>query len=293
MADGSGTPAAPAVRDLVRIALEEDVGTGDLTTRWTVPASTRAVARIRTREHGVVAGMEPAGEVFRLAEPELEVEARVDDGRAVEEGDVLLELRGPLRGILTAERTALNFLGRLSGIATLTRRFVRELAGTDARVTDTRKTTPGWRRLEKAATRAGGAVNHRLGLHDMVLIKENHLRAAGGVAEALARAVPRAREQGVPVAVEVADLDQLEDALRGDPDRILLDNMSPEVLERAVERVRRRGEDRPALEASGGITLEDVRRIAETGVDLISVGALTHSAPALDLTLLVDRTGER
>lgn len=293
MAEGSGRPAGAAVRDLARAALEEDVGTGDLTTRWTVPASTRAVARIRAREPGVVAGMEPAREVFRLAEPELDLEARVGDGGAVEEGDVLLELRGPLRGILTAERTALNFLGRLSGIATLTRRFVQELAGTGARVTDTRKTTPGWRRLEKAATRAGGAVNHRLGLHDMVLIKENHLRAAGGVTEALARAVPRARERGVPVAVEVADLDQLAEALRGDPDRILLDNMSPEVLGRAVECVLRRGQDRPELEASGGITLGDARRIAETGVDLISVGALTHSAPALDLTLLVDRTGER
>lgn len=274
--------------ELVRAALAEDVGDGDCTTEWTVPAGLRGRSRIVAREGGVLAGTGVAAEVARQAgRGELELAWSAGDGDRVEAGDVLARLAGPLARVLVAERTMLNFLGRLSGVATCTARFVEAAVGTRARITDTRKTTPGWRRLEKAATRSGGAVNHRMGLHDMVLIKENHVRAAGGVRAALRAALPAAREAGVPVEVEVTDLAELAEALGEVPDRILLDNMAVRTLERAVERARRAGSD-VLLEASGGITLDTVRPVAETGVDLISVGSITHSAPALDLSMLVE-----
>lgn len=278
---------------LVRAALEEDVGPGDVTTEWSVPPGRTGRARIVARESGVASGVHAAVRAFRILDDDLAVEPWVEEGGEVSAGEAVLEVAGRLRPILTAERTALNFLARLSGIASLTRRYVRAVEGTGCAVTDTRKTTPGWRRLEKAATRAGGAVNHRFGLFDMVLVKENHARAAGGIGPALELVLPAAREHGVEVEVEVDRLEQLEEALAGRPDRILLDNMSPGTLSRAVERVADAGEPRPLLEASGGVTLDSIRDVAGTGVDFVSVGALTHSAPALDLSLLVDRVEDR
>jgi nicotinate-nucleotide pyrophosphorylase (carboxylating) len=195
-----------------------------------------------------------------------------------------MEIGGPLRSILTAERVALNFLGRLSGIATLTREFVRAVEGTRARIVDTRKTTPGFRLLEKDAVRHGGGMNHRFGLHDMVLIKDNHIAACGGVVEAL-EAVEKRNDKGLPVEIEVTSMKELDRVLRNPPDRILLDNMSVRDMSEAAHRVRGLGSRRPELEASGNVSLGTVGAIAATGVDLISVGALTHSAPAADLSL--------
>lgn len=286
--------AAPAseralsTRELVEAALAEDVGDGDRTTLWTVPEDARGRATVLSRARGVVAGTAPAGLVFRLLDAELKLRWLLADGARVEPEQPVLEVRGALRPILTGERTALNFLGRLSGIATLTARFVEAVAGTGCRITDTRKTTPGWRALEKEATVAGGAVGHRRGLYDMVLIKENHIRAAGGVREALRAARARAGRERLQVEVEVRTVEELEAALEEGPDRILLDNMTLPELRRAVGRVRSLPPPHPLLEASGGIDLRSVRAVARTGVDLVSVGAITHSAPALDLTLLVD-----
>lgn len=282
-------PRGPlSVPELVAAALADDVGAGDRTTQWTVPEEAAGRARIVAREAGVVAGTGPATETFRLVGPDTDVRWRRGEGERVGAGGVVAVVGGRVAALLTAERTALNFLARLSGIASATARHVEAVEGTGCRVTDTRKTTPGWRALEKAATAAGGAVNHRSGLHDMVLIKENHVRAAGGVRAALAAAVPPAREAGIPVEVEVGTLAELDDALDGAPDRILLDNMDVPDLREAVRRASSSGDDRPVLEASGGITLETIRAVAETGVDLVSVGRLTHSAPALDVSMLLE-----
>ncbi|MFQ5677840.1 MAG: carboxylating nicotinate-nucleotide diphosphorylase [Gemmatimonadota bacterium] len=273
---------------LVDAALAEDVGDGDRTTRWVVPSGASGRARIVARMAGVVAGTGPAERAFRRLDPRLQVAWRVEDGGRVAPDSEVGEIRGSLRAILTGERTALNFLSHLSGVATLTARFVEAVRGTDCRITDTRKTLPGWRELEKAATAAGGAVNHRRGLYDMVLLKENHLRVAGGVERALRAVAEPADREDLVIEVEVGDLRELQEALACRPDRILLDNMPAESLRKAVERVRQVEGSRPLLEASGGVELETVREVAETGVDLISVGALTHSAPALDLSLLVE-----
>lgn len=272
---------------LVRLALAEDVGPGDRTTEWTVPADRAGTAVAVAKETLVVAGGEVAREVFRAVDASLGVELLLRDGADASPGDEVLTVRGPVGPILTAERTALNFLGRLSGIATLTRRYVDAVAGTGARIVDTRKTAPGYRLLDKAAVRAGGGENHRMGLYDMVLIKENHIAAAGGIGAAVRRVREHDRNDGpgLAVEVEVTDLAELEEALELGVDRVLLDNMEPEMLERCVERARRLGDERPELEASGNVTLETVRRVATTGVDLVSVGALTHSAPAADLSL--------
>lgn len=288
---GRASARAPAPGDalerLVERALAEDVGDGDRTTEWTVPAGMTGRACIVVKAEGVIAGTEAAGRVFRRLDPTLEVAWRSADGAGVAPGDVVAELAGPLRAILTGERTALNFLGRLSGVATLAARFVEAVRGTGCRIVDTRKTTPGWRALEKAAAAAGGARNHRMGLYDMVLVKENHARAAGGIRAALAAVVEHARIEGIEVEVEVRDERELEEALEGGADRILLDNMSLDALRAAVRRARQAPDPRPLLEASGGIGLSAVREVADTGVDLISVGAITHSAPTLDLSLLV------
>ncbi len=271
---------------LIRAALLEDVGAGDWTTLWTVGPGEEGVGEVVAKEPVVVAGTRAAVEVFARVDPRLRVTIDRPDGEPASKGDVLLRVEGPLRGILTGERTALNFLGRLSGIATLTRKFVESVEGTGAVILDTRKTTPGWRLLEKEAVRAGGGRNHRFGLHDMVLIKDNHRSAAGGLTPAVVR-VQRENAVGIPVEVEVDSLEELEEALALGVDRILLDNMTIEVMARAVRRVRTVGPGRPLLEASGNVTLENVRTVAETGVDLISIGALTHSAPAADLSLRV------
>jgi nicotinate-nucleotide pyrophosphorylase (carboxylating) len=277
---------------LVEAALAEDLGPGDVTSEWTVPSGAAGQAVIVSKASGVVAGVEAAAAVFRRLDPDLQVVPERGEGDGVEPGDLVLTVSGSLASILGAERTALNFLGRLSGIATSARRFADAIEGTGCRVLDTRKTTPGWRALEKRAAAAGGAVNHRTGLYDMVLIKENHIRAAGGIRTALEGALGPAREAGIEVEIEVTGFGELEQALAGNargerPQRILLDNMTMEELERCVRRVSGAEGPRPRLEASGGVTLDTVRRIAETGVDFISAGAITHSAPALDLSLQV------
>jgi len=271
---------------LIGLALEEDVGPGDWTTLWTVGNEKEGSATVFAKEALVVAGTDVATRVFQQVDPALRIVAEASDGTEVTEEMPVLSIFGSLGSILTAERTALNFLARLSGIATITRRFVKAISGTGAQILDTRKTTPGWRVLEKAAVLAGGGRNHRVGLHDMVLVKDNHLVATGGIRAAL-EGVRRGNREGLPVEVEVGDLDELEEALLLGVQRILLDNMTLETMGEAVTRARRLEKDRPLLEASGNMTLAGVRAVAETGVDFISVGALTHSAPSVDLSLRV------
>lgn len=270
---------------LIDIALAEDQGPGDWTSKWTIHARSRANAEIASKAEGIVAGLAPAAAVFQRLDPRVEIEIMIADGHAITAGDVICRLNGPARALLTGERVALNFLQRLSGIATFTRCFVDAVRGTGARILDTRKTTPGWRALEKSAVRAGGGENHREGLYDVVLIKDNHIALAGGLAEALAR-VREQNTPGLPVIVEVDGLDRLDAALGAGADRLLLDNFDVAGLLEAVRRVRRHP-DPPKLEASGNMTLERVRQVAATGVDFISVGALTHSAPALDLSMRI------
>ncbi len=270
------------ISDLVARALDEDVGSGDVTTLATVPADARARATITQKAPGVVFGLDVAEEAFRQLDADAAFERLAPEGEWREGGRVLC-IEGSARALLTAERTALNFLARLSGVATMSARFARAVDGTRAQVLDTRKTTPGLRALEKAAVAAGGAINHRFGLHDAILIKENHIEAAGGIAAAVAAA--RAAAPGLLLEVEVRDLDELEQALAAGAPRLLLDNMTPDQLREAVDRVDGRAE----LEASGGVDLETVQAAAATGVDWVSVGALTHSAPALDLSLTLER----
>jgi nicotinate-nucleotide pyrophosphorylase (carboxylating) len=276
--------------DLVERALAEDIGEGDVTTRAVVPDGAQARAVIRQKEPGVIAGMGVMREVFLHVDAELEYEAHCPEAKWREEGSVA-QVTGAAASILAAERVALNFLGRLSGIATLTARYVRAIDGTGARILDTRKTTPGLRDLEKAAVRAGGGMSHRRGLYDAILVKENHAALAGGVGRAARLALAAApelpapaRRESIAVEVEASTLGEVEEALTMGVPSILLDNMSLDELSRAVELADGRAE----LEASGGITLETVRAVAETGVDYISVGALTHSAPALDVSLLLE-----
>lgn len=283
----TGLNAGEVLDRLIDAALAEDVGDGDRTTAWVVPAERTARAAVVAKAPAVLAGVQAARRTFGRLEPGILIDGSRADGDDVGPGEVVFRVSGPARAILTAERTALNFLAHLSGIATLTRRFVEAVAGTGARITDTRKTTPAWRLLEKEAVRCGGGESHRAGLYDMVLIKENHIAAAGDIAEALAR-VPAANREGLAVEVEVRSLAEFETALRHAPDRILLDHWEVGALREAVRRVRVVGGRRPELEASGNVTLETVRAIAETGVDLISVGALTHSAPAADFSLLLE-----
>jgi nicotinate-nucleotide pyrophosphorylase (carboxylating) len=279
-------------RRLAALALEEDLGvaggaTGvpkDLTSLAVIPPDRRGQAAFVARSPGLVAGLPAAAIVFEGA---ADFQPLTPDGTAVQAGTRLAVVAGPMRAILAGERIALNFLQHLSGIATLTRRYVDAVGGLTARVLDTRKTTPGWRLLEKYAVRQGGGHNHRMGLYDGVLIKDNHLAAVGAGPSAVAEAVRRARAMhgtSIPLEIEVDDLEQLEVALRERPDIVLLDNMTPEQLREAVTR-RNNGAPGVLLEASGGVTLDTVRTIAETGVDRISVGALTHSAPALDIGL--------
>jgi len=270
------------MEDLVERALAEDVGSGDVTTEATVPAEARARATIRQKAPGVVYGLDVVEAVFRRLDPQVDVERLAEEGVWRDDGGPVLRAEGSARALLTGERTALNFLQRLSGVATAAARAARAVEGTRATVLDTRKTTPGLRALEKAAVAAGGAANHRTGLYDMVLIKENHIAAAGGI-EAAVRAA-RDRAPDLPLEVEVRDTDEIDQALAAGAQRLLLDNMTPAELEAAVAHV----DGRATLEASGGVTLENLKEIAETGVDWVSVGALTHSAPALDFSLLLE-----
>ncbi|MGH2965996.1 MAG: carboxylating nicotinate-nucleotide diphosphorylase [Solirubrobacterales bacterium] len=280
-----------SVRELVARALSEDLGAGDITSRATVPEDARAEATIVQKQAGVVFGLDAAREAFSQAgvgELEgLEPEGRWRDTVPAE----VARGRGPARGLLAAERTALNLLCHLSGVATLTARFVRAVSGTDAVILDTRKTTPGLRTLEKAAVAAGGGRNHRMGLDDAVLIKENHVALAGGLAEAVRRV--RGAEPNREVEVECRDATEVHEALEAGAGRLLLDNMKPAELRSAVavrDAAAGKTGRRPSLEASGGVTLDNVAEIAATGIDSISVGALTHSAPALDLSMLLRRT---
>ncbi len=268
-------------------ALAEDVGPGDVTSEATVPAGARARARIVQKQPGVVFGLAAVSEAMRQCGAE-DVDNLVVEGQWREEvpAEVALAV-GPARALLAAERTALNFLGHLSGVATSTARFVKCVAGTRAQILDTRKTTPGLRQLEKAAVVAGGGRNHRLGLHDAILIKENHVAVAGGVARAVHAA--RSARPDLPIEVECRNLDEIAYALGAGAERLLLDNMQAGELRQAVRlRDAEGGAAPPSLEASGGVSLETVREIAETGVDFISVGALTHSAPNLDFSLLLE-----
>lgn len=268
---------------LVRSALDEDRAFEDVTTIATVVSSRRARAALVARDAGVVCGVPVAVEAFRQLDPKVSIRIDAEDGARVEKGATVLFLTGHARGMLSAERTALNYMQRLSGIASLTRRFVDAVRGTKAKILDTRKTTPGWRQLEKYAVRAGGGTNHRMDLATAVLIKDNHLNAVDGD---VAEAVRRVREiaPGIEVEVECDRLEQVEAALAARAEIILLDNMSPALMRECVTLVK----GRALTEASGGVRLENVRAIAESGVDFISVGALTHSAPALNLALDFD-----
>jgi nicotinate-nucleotide pyrophosphorylase (carboxylating) len=274
----------PAVKALVESALAEDIGRGDLTTLLTVGENVRARATIVAKQSGVIAGLPLVRNVFRVVSGDaVDVTALVADGDSVRVGTVVASLVGPARDLLAGERLSLNMLQHLSGVATLTRRYVEAIAGTKARIIDTRKTTPGLRVLEKYAVRVGGGWNHRSGLDDGVLIKDNHIVAAGGIRKAVERA-RSAAPHTVRIEVECTDLAEVDEALAAKADAILLDNMTVETMAKAVRRVN----GRALLEASGGVTLETVRAVAETGVDLVSVGALTHSAPALDLSMKVE-----
>jgi nicotinate-nucleotide pyrophosphorylase (carboxylating) len=273
-------PSDIILEPLLRTALAEDIGSGDITTLATVSESLQATATIVAKAPGVIAGLPIAARVFALVDPSVRFQASVGEGEEVVAGQQIASLEGPARPILTGERVALNYLQHLSGIATRTATFVRLIAGTRARIVDTRKTVPGMRALAKYAVRVGGGDNHRHGLYDAVLIKENHITAAGGVGEAIRRARALAPHTS-RVEIEIERLDQLEEALGAGADIVLLDNMDPETLEQAVRRVN----GRALVEASGGVTEATVAAIAATGVDLISVGALTHSVTALDLSL--------
>jgi len=269
---------------LVRTALAEDLGGGDVTTEATVEPAARARALITQKAPGVVYGVDAAEAVFAQLDAEATFERHTREGCWREKGGPVLSIEGRARALLTGERTALNFLAHLSGVATLAARAAREVEGTGATVLDTRKTTPGLRALEKAAVAAGGASNHRAGLYDAILIKENHIAAAGGIARAVARARAHAPELAHTLEVEVRDREEIEEALAAGAPRLLLDNMDARELREAVELVA----GRARLEASGGVTIASLRELASTGIEWISMGALTHSAPALDLSLMME-----
>jgi len=290
-------PLAPAAyAHLVDLALQEDLNTSpidpdaDLTASWLVPADQRVSATIIARRPGVVAGLDVARLVFHRLDADISFYSLVDDGARLSKGDRIARIEGLARPLLTGERTALNFLQRLSGVATLTRAHVDAIAGTQTRITDTRKTTPGFRLLEKQAVLLGGGVNHRIGLYDAVLIKENHAASVGGVGEAirLAREAAAQREGAkVPIFVEAENLDEVQSLLPHAPDRIMLDNMPLDQMRQAVDIIRRSNANID-IEATGNVDLDNVRAVAETGVDIISIGSLTHSAPALDMSMLFE-----
>jgi nicotinate-nucleotide pyrophosphorylase (carboxylating) len=278
-----GSSAMDAIDRLIALALDEDLaGAGDVTTSALVPASARGRAEFLAKEPMVVAGTEAAERAMRAVDPALQVRFSVADGLGAERGQVIGTVDGPLRSILTAERTALNLLQRLSGVATAASRAARAVAGTACQVLDTRKTTPGWRALEKAAVRAGGAANHRFGLYDGVLIKDNHIAAVGSIAEAVRRARAGAHHL-MRIEVEVVDLAGVDEALAAGAEVILLDNMDLGTIRAAVGRIAGRAK----TEVSGGVTLERLRDIAAAGVDYVSMGALTHSARGMDISLEV------
>jgi len=269
---------------LVRRALAEDVGSGDVTTAATVEEHARARALITQKAPGVLYGLAPAAAAFALLDGHAATELLAEEGVWREQPGPVMAVHGSARPLLTAERTALNFLAHLSGVATMAARAARAVEGTGARVLDTRKTIPGLRALEKAAVRAGGAGNHRAGLYDAILIKENHIAAAGGISEAIARARAHAPDLAATLEVEVRDAEEIEQALAAGASRLLLDNMDEQRLRAAVAQVAGRAQ----LEASGGVTLQTLRACAQTGIEWVSMGALTHSAPALDVSMTLE-----
>lgn len=273
------------VENAVRAALEEDLGrAGDITSAATIPENRKATAKLVARKPGVIAGLACAAEAFRQLDPNVSFQARTRDGERAAARQPLAEIAGDARAILSAERVALNFMTHLSGVATLTAAYAAKIAHTRAKIIDTRKTTPGLRALEKYAVRCGGGVNHRIGLDDAVLIKDNHIAVAGGIAPVL-KAARAAVGHLVKIEIEVDTLDQFAEVLKaGGADVVMLDNMDPAVMKRAVEM----NAGKLVLEASGGVSLDSVAKIAESGVDVISVGALTHSAPTLDIGLDIE-----
>jgi nicotinate-nucleotide pyrophosphorylase (carboxylating) len=287
--------ALDSLQPLLTLALDEDIGPGDLTSDVLIDTQAAAKGEILAKADGVAAGLLFVPSILQRVDGRLQFAPEVEDGAPIARGKVLGRIVGPVRPLLTVERTVLNFLQVLSGGATFTGHFVAAVAGTDAVILDTRKTTPGWRYLEKYAVRMGGGINHRTGLHDGVLIKDNHLavRAPNHMGETIAGLVREARGRisgEIPIQVEVEQVGYLEEVLRSRPDVVLLDNMGvPMIREAVAMRDRIFGDGGPALEASGGITLDNVRQVAETGVDRISIGALTHSAPTLDISLEVTR----
>ena len=279
------------LRRLVDAALEEDGARHDVTTQALVPPDQRGAGVVVAKGEGVVCGLPVVAAVLAALDPDVRVEARMPEGAAVSPGDLLAGVEGPLAPILSGERVALNFLQRLSAVATATRRLVEAVAGLNARIVDTRKTTPGLRPLERYAVRVGGGSNHRFNLSDGVLIKDNHLVASRAAGLTIQQVIERARRAAPPtlrVEIEVTTVDEARQALDGGADALLLDNMSVEEMRQAVEAAQ----GRALIEASGGVTLENVRAIAETGVDVISVGGITHSAPALDISLEINGRGE-
>jgi nicotinate-nucleotide pyrophosphorylase (carboxylating) len=265
---------------IIEQALLEDIGTGDITSESIIPSNLKAKGIIKSSEEGVVAGLDIACLVFQKLDPEVIFQEKIKDGTKVVRGKVLAEITGPARTILKGERVALNFLQRMSGIATITSKFCQEVEDSPVRIFDTRKTTPGLRILEKYAVRMGGGYNHRFGLYDAVLIKDNHIAVAGGIKSAV-NSVRKQISHMTKIEVEVENLSQLQEALEMKVDIIMLDNMDLETMKEAVETVK----GKALIEASGGITLEKVRKIAQTGVDLISIGALTHSVKSLDISM--------
>lgn len=265
-------------------ALKEDIGDGDFTTLYTVPEDLGSTGKLIAKQEGILAGIDVAFHVFKLLDSEIKTIKRKEDGEKVVSGEIIGEIQGNTRTILTGERVALNFLQRLCGIATLTYQFVSKIIHTNATLLDTRKTTPGLRYLEKYAVSVGQGTNHRFGLFDMIMIKENHIEAAGGITEAVNR-VREKDTRNLKIEVETKNLEEVEEAVSLNVHRILLDNMDIQTLKKAVAMV----DSRIPLEASGGINLETITAVAETGVDYISVGAVTHSAPSLDISLIIER----
>ena len=267
-------------QELIRLALEEDIGAGDVTTEALILPESTATAVIYAKEALIIAGLRVAQEVFTTLDPAASFDTTFQDGDRVESKDDILRVQCTLRALLTGERTALNFLQRLSGISTNTRKYVDRVAETGVRLTDTRKTTPGWRSLEKYAVKVGGAHNHRFGLYDAILIKDNHIAACGGISQAVAK-VQSKRDPSQQIEVEASDLDQVNEALESGADIIMLDNMNLTDIRKAITLVK----GRALIEVSGGVTLDRLAEIADTGVDIISIGALTHSARAVDISM--------
>ena len=271
------------IDDLIKLAFAEDIGDGDHTTLCCIPENAMGKSKLLIKEEGILAGVEMAQRIFKDFDPNLKMEIFIKDGTAVKPGDIAFTVEGKVRSLLQTERLMLNVMQRMSGIATVTNKYVKRLEGLHTRILDTRKTTPGLRMIEKAAVKIGGGVNHRIGLFDMILLKDNHIDFAGGIEKAITRAKEYLKEKGkdLKIEIEVRNMDELEEVMRiGDIDRIMLDNFTPELTRKAVKRIGGKYE----TESSGGITFDTIRDYAECGVDFISVGALTHSVKGLDMS---------